>query len=302
MLDKSKVLVMGIGVSGINITNYLINQKILPDVRYCVLDSDKQVFNFSKAEILIQAGVKQTGGDSKKGRKAVEENIEELEEVLKDIKTLFILTCVGGGISTGGTLAVVDKAKEMGILTYCIVAKPFKLEDKKVLEVAELTIKVLKEKADVVIAIPNDDALTFDNKSKNQRTAIESFITNIPLVIKSIYDFMFTSGFVDVNHQDIENLFKNTNECHINIGKSSGENRANKAIRNVVESNEYKDILQNAKSVMISVSGSDGLKLNEFKDVVETLAEYINNDTQVVCGCVIDEKLQDEVQVTVIAG
>lgn len=303
----AKTLVMGVGGSGINIINYFIKEKALSDISdFCVVNSDVQLLNISLAPVKIQVGKNLTkgygtGGDVEKGRKGILECIDKIDNVLKDIDTLYIVTCLGGGMSTGGTVEIAKIAKELGIKTVCVVAKPFYFEGKTRTNRVDEGLKNLREiDNNVVIHLSNDDALTDSDKKEDMSKMFGKIHKSMADIINSINSILNVPALINIELGDISGAMKNADKCITGTGKALGKDRAKNAVLDAL--NKVKPTIKNSDSVIVSITGSPDINLSEVKVVAEEIVEETKDDAKVILGCNYDNKLEDIIKVVIIVG
>jgi len=260
----------------------------------------------SKAPSRIQIGEKLTrglgaGADPEIGRKAAEESRAFIEEILKDTDLVFVTAGMGGGTGTGAAPVVASIAKEMGILTIAVVTKPFRFEGRKRMENAEHGIKELKNVVDTLVVIPNDKLLTIVPKNT---PIIEAFKTADDVLrqgIQGISDLIVTSSLINLDFADVKAVMKNKGLAHMGLGRGKGENRTIEAVRQAVSSPLLETTIEGATGIILNIKGSTNLTLDEVYESADLVKEVVDPSCNIIFGSGIDSKMEDEVEITVIA-
>ena len=300
-----KIKVIGIGGGGNNAVNRMIYAGIT-SASFVAINTDKQALLMSKAPSRLQIGEKLTrglgaGADPEIGRKAAEESKELIEEILKDTDLVFVTAGMGGGTGTGAAPVVAGIAKEMGILTIAVVTKPFRFEGKKRMENAENGIKELKNVVDTLVVIPNDKLLTIVPKNT---PIIEAFKTADDVLrqgIQGISDLIVTSSLINLDFADVKAIMKNKGLAHMGLGRGKGENRTIEAVRQAVSSPLLETTIEGATGIILNIKGSPNLTLDEVYESADLVKEVVDPSCNIIFGSGIDPKMDDEVEITVIA-
>ena len=300
-----KIKVVGIGGGGNNAVNRMIYAGIT-SASFIAINTDKQALLMSKAPSRIQIGEKLTrglgaGADPEIGKKAAEESKELIEEMLKDTDLVFVTAGMGGGTGTGAAPVVASIAKEMGILTIAVVTKPFRFEGKKRMENAENGIKELKNVVDTLVVIPKDKLLTIVPKNT---PIIEAFKTADDVLrqgIQGISDLIVTSSLINLDFADVKAIMKNKGLAHMGLGRGKGENRTIEAVRQAVSSPLLETTIEGATGIILNIKGSPNLTLDEVYESADLVKEVVDPSCNIIFGSGIDPKMDDEVEITVIA-
>ena len=300
-----KIKVIGIGGGGNNAVNRMIYAGIT-SASFVAINTDKQALLMSKAPSRLQIGEKLTrglgaGADPEIGKKAAEESRELIEEILKDTDLVFVTAGMGGGTGTGAAPIVASVAKEMGILTIAVVTKPFRFEGKKRMENAENGIKELKNVVDTLVVIPNDKLLTIVPKNT---PIIEAFKTADDVLrqgIQGISDLIVTSSLINLDFADVKAIMKNKGLAHMGLGRGKGENRTIEAVRQAVSSPLLETTIEGATGIILNIKGSPNLTLDEVYESADLVKEVVDPSCNIIFGSGIDPKMEDEVEITVIA-
>ena len=260
----------------------------------------------SKAPSRLQIGEKLTrglgaGADPEVGKKAAEESRELIEDVLKDTDLVFVTAGMGGGTGTGAAPVVASIAKEMGILTIAVVTKPFRFEGRKRMDNAEHGIKELRNVVDTLVVIPNDKLLTIVPKNT---PIIEAFKTADDVLrqgIQGISDLIVTSSLINLDFADVKTIMKNKGLAHMGLGRGKGENRTIEAVRQAVSSPLLETTIEGATGIILNIKGSPNLTLDEVYESADLVKEVVDPSCNIIFGSGIDSKMEDEVEITVIA-
>ena len=299
------IKVIGVGGGGNNAVNRMIDAGI-KGVEFIAVNTDKQALQISRAGARIQIGEKITrglgaGADPNVGAQSAEESKSEIAEALRGADMVFVTAGMGGGTGTGAAPTVAACAKEMGILTIGVVTKPFTFEGKKRLAQAERGIESLKGKVDTLVVIPNDKLLqVIDRKT----SIIEAFRMADDILrqgVQGISDLIANPGLVNLDFADVKTIMLDTGMAHMGIGRASGENRAEDAAKQAIQSPLLETSIEGARGVIINITGSSSLGLQEVNTAAELVQRSVDPEANIIFGTVIDESLEDELLITVIA-
>ena len=305
MDQVAKIKVIGVGGGGNNAVNRMIESGV-KGVEFIVANTDLQVLNNSKAPVKIQIGKDLTNGlgagaNPNVGREAALESKQDLEDALKGADMVFVTCGMGGGTGTGAAPVIASIAQELGALTVGIVTKPFSFEGKKRMEQAIAGIEELRKNVDTLIVIPNDRLREIIDKST---TIVESFreVDNVlRRGVQSISDLIAVAGLINLDFADVKTVMEKRGEALIGIGIGTGENRAKEAAQEAVSSPLLETSISGATDAIINVTGGNNLTLFEVEEAVEVIRTSANTDINTIFGAVINENLNDEIIVTVIA-
>ncbi len=305
MDQLAKIKVIGIGGGGCNAVNRMIDSG-LKGVDFIVANTDLQVLNNSLAPIKLQLGSELTdglgaGANPEIGREAALESKAEIEEVLKGADMVFVTCGMGGGTGTGASPVVAEIAQELGALTVGIVTKPFSFEGKKRMEHAIKGLEELKKHVDTLIVIPNDRLRELIDKSTPMLEAFREVDNILHRGVQSISDLIAVAGLVNLDFADVKAVMKDRGNALIGIGVGSGEGRAAEAAKQAVSSPLLETSINGATDAIINVTGGTSLTLFEVEEAAEIIRTAANTDINTIFGAVINENLNDEVIVTVIA-
>ena len=302
----ARIMVIGIGGSGKNAVNHMINSKV-KGVSFICMNTDTQDLHHSLAEKKIHIGKNLTKGlgagmDPEVGKKAAEETKSEIQDVIKGADMIFLACGMGGGTGTGAAPIVARAAREQGILTVAVVTKPFFFEGSHRMKIAEKGIEDLAKEVDAIIIIPNDKLLQLAEKNTNFKDAFIKCDDVLRQAVEGISDLITTPGIINVDFADIKAVMANAGSALMGIGNSSGEKRAEKAALAAINSPLLEVSIHGAKGVLFAISGGDDLTINEIQEAAKIITESIDKDAKVIFGTIHDEKLKKgEIKVTVIA-
>jgi len=305
MNQLAKIKVVGVGGGGCNAVNRMIDSG-LKGVDFIVANTDLQVLNDSLAPIKLQLGSELTdglgaGANPEVGREAALESKTEIEDALKGADMVFVTCGMGGGTGTGASPIVAEVAQELGALTVGIVTKPFSFEGKKRMEQAIAGLDELKKHVDTLIVIPNDRLRELIDKSTPMLEAFREVDNILHRGVQSISDLIAITGLVNLDFADVKAVMKDRGNALIGIGVGSGENRAVEAAKQAVSSPLLETSINGATDAIINVTGGTSLTLFEVEEAAEIIRSAANTDINTIFGAVINENLNDEVIVTVIA-
>jgi len=306
MESFANIKVVGVGGAGGNAINRMIEAG-LSGVEFIAINTDAQVLDANRAPKKVQIGKKLTkglgaGANPDIGRKAVEENIEEIADLLHGADMVFITCGMGGGTGTGASPAVAEIARQQGALTVAIVTKPFKFEGNKRAEKAENGLEELKDKADSLIVIPNERLLAIVDKSTRLTDAFAYADEILHQATKGISDLIATPGLVNCDFADVKTIMLERGDALMGAGEGSGEERAGAAARQAISSPLLEDLsISGATGVLVNITGGEDMTLNDVNVATTIINEAAGSDANLIFGAVIDPALEDKIRVTVIA-
>jgi cell division protein FtsZ len=302
----ARIMVIGIGGSGKNAVNHMINSKV-KGVSFICMNTDTQDLHHSLADKKIHIGKNLTKGlgagmDPEIGKKAAEETKSEIQDVVKGADMIFLACGMGGGTGTGAAPIVARAAREQGILTVAVTTKPFFFEGNHRMKLAEKGIEDLAKEVDAIIVIPNDKLLQLAEKDTNFKDAFIRADDVLRQAVEGISDLITTPGVINVDFADIKAVMANAGSALMGIGTGSGEKRAEKAALAAINSPLLEVSIHGAKGVLFAISGGDDLTINEIQEAAKIITESIDKDAKVIFGTIHDDKLKKgEIKVTVIA-
>ena len=306
MMDGTATIkVIGVGGAGNNAVNRMLDQGI-KSVDFIAVNTDRQALQKSKASTKIQIGEKITrglgaGANPDVGAQSAEESKTELSEVLRGADMVFVTCGMGGGTGTGAAPIVAGLAKEMGILTIGVVTKPFTFEGKKRLAQAERGIENLKAKVDTLIVIPNDKLLQIIDRKTSMAEAFLMADDVLRQGVQGISDLITVTGTVNLDFADVKTIMLNTGMAHMGTGRASGENKAEDAAKEAIQSPLLETSIEGARGVIINITGGEDLGLQEVNTAAELIQRSVDPEANIIFGTVIDPEMQDEIKITVIA-
>ena len=306
MMDGTATIkVIGVGGAGNNAVNRMIEEGI-KGVDFIAVNTDRQALTKSKAGTKIQIGEKITrglgaGANPDIGAQSAEENKSEIAETLRGADMVFVTAGMGGGTGTGAAPIVAQAAKEMGILTIGVVTKPFTFEGKKRLSQAERGIESLKGKVDSLVVIPNDKLLQIIDRKTSINEAFRMADDVLRQGVQGISDLIAVTGTVNLDFADVKTIMLNTGMAHMGICRASGENRAEDAAKQAVQSPLLETSIEGARGVIINITGGEDLGLHEVNTAAELVQRSVDPEANIIFGTVTDPDMKDEIQITVIA-
>jgi len=302
----ARIKVIGVGGSGKNALNHMINGKV-KGVEFICMNTDTQDLHHSLADKKIHIGKNLTKGlgagmDPEVGKKAAEETKSEIQDVVKGSDMIFIACGMGGGTGTGAAPIVAKAAKEQGILTVAVVTKPFFFEGNHRMKIDEKGIEELAKEVDAIIVIPNDKLLQLADKNTNFKDAFATCDEVLRQAVEGISDLITTPGIINVDFADIRAIMSDAGSALMGIGSASGEKRAEKAALQAINSPLLEVSVNGAKGVLFAISGGEDITIHEIEEAAKLITESIDKDAKVIFGTIHDEKLKKgELKVTVIA-
>ncbi len=305
MDQLAKIKVIGVGGGGNNAVNRMIESGV-KGVDFIVANTDLQVLNNSKAEVKIQIGAELTNGlgagaNPQIGKEAALETKQEIEAALEGADMVFITCGMGGGTGTGAAPVIAEISQEMGALTVGIVTKPFSFEGKKRMDQALSGLDELKKHVDTLIVIPNDRLREIIDKSTPLVDSFREVDNVLRRGVQSISDLIAVAGLINLDFADVKAVMENRGNALIGIGMGVGEDRAAEAARQAVSSPLLETSISGATDAIINVTGGSNLTLFEVEEAADVIRTSANTDINTIFGAVINENLNDEIIVTVIA-
>jgi cell division protein FtsZ len=302
----AKMKVIGVGGAGGNAINRMIEAK-LNGVEFIAVNTDLQALEMCRATCRIQIGRSLTqglgaGANPETGRKAIEEDRESVFEDLTDSDMIFVTAGMGSGTGTGAAPVVAEIAKDLGALTVGIVTKPFQFEGPKRMTRAEEGIMELKDRVDTLIVIPNQRLLSIVSKDTPLNSAFRLADDVLLQATKGISDLIAIPGLINLDFADVRTIMAEMGDALMGSGVAAGEHRAVEAAQQAISSPLLDDIsIQGALGVLVNVTGSDNMTLHEVNDATTVISEAAGSDANMIFGAVINQDLQEDMRVTVIA-
>ena len=301
----AKIKVAGVGGSGGSAINRMIRSKI-KGIEFIAINTDAQALNSNDASTKVHIGRETTRGlgagmDPELGAQSAEENEEDLKKVLSGADMVFITCGLGGGTGTGSAPIIADIARELGALTVAVVTKPFSFEGAQRRSIAERGLDNLMDKVDTIITIPNDRLLQVIDKKTSLLDAFAIVDEVLKQGVQGISEIITIPGLVNVDFADVKAIMKDAGSALMGIGRASGEDRAVEAARSAIDSPLLELSIKGAKGVLFTISGGKDLTMHEVNEAAEVITSSVDSNAKVIFGAVIDENLNDEVKITVIA-
>ena len=300
-----KIKVIGVGGAGNNAITRMIEDNV-KGVSFYMINTETGTLKRSKTSNILQIGVQTTrglgaGANEIIGERAAIENKEDIKQMLSGADLVFITAGMGGGTGTGAAPIVAEIAKEMGILTIGIVTKPFAFEGKARKLRAEKGTERLKNNVDDLIVVLNDNLLKVTDSKITLNNAFSLADDILEQGITSITDLLTSVGEVNIDFADIKTTMSYRGKAYMGIGRASGEKKVEEAVRKAIENPLTESKINGAKGVIFNVKGNNELSLMEINSAVAIINEKVSEDANIIFGTVIDENMEEEVQVTVIA-
>jgi cell division protein FtsZ len=301
----ASIKVVGVGGSGGNAVMRMIQAK-LRGIEFVAVNTDAQALSHNEATTKIQIGKDSThglgaGADPEIGRKAAEENKDEIYEALKGADMVFVTCGMGGGTGTGAAPLVAQIAKELGALTVGVVTKPFTFEGQRRKRMAEIGTEELKDKVDTLITIPNDRLLQVIDKKTSLGDAFGIVDDVLRQGVQGISDLITLHGIINVDFADVRTIMADAGSALMGIGRGSGDNRAIEAARAAIDSPLLELSIEGAKGILFNITGGPDLGMYEIDEAAKVITEAADPDANIIFGSIIDEAMAGEVKITVIA-
>ncbi len=302
---EAVIKVIGIGGCGGNAVDHMIEQGV-QGVEFICANTDAQALKRNQAKTLLQLGASITkglgaGANPEVGREAALEDRDRLAELIQGADMLFITAGMGGGTGTGAAPVVAQIAKELGILTVAVVTKPFSFEGKR-LKVAQAGIEALSQYVDSVIVIPNDKLMSVLGEEVSMLDAFKAANSVLHGAVAGIAEVINCPGLVNVDFADVRTVMSEMGMAMMGSAYASGVDRARLAAEQAVASPLLEDVnLSGARGVLVNITASMGLKMKEVHDVMNTIRDFTAEDATVIVGTVIDESMEDNLRVTIVA-
>jgi cell division protein FtsZ len=301
----AKIQVVGVGGAGLNAVNRMIDAGI-NQVEFVAVNTDVQQLHISDAETKIHIGRELTkglgsGSEATVGRQAADESYDQIKHALRGSDMVFVTAGEGGGTGTGAAPVVARIAKELGALTVGIVTLPFKFEGTKRRGQAESGVDALRKECDTTIVIPNDRLLEVLDKSTSMLDAFKIADDVLRQGVQGICDLITLPGLINLDFADVRTIMEGSGTALMGIGFSSGaQNRAREAAERALRSPLIDTELRGARGILLSIAGGDDLSLLEVNEAAEVIRQTATDETQIIFGATIDERLTGQVWVTVV--
>ena len=300
------IKVVGIGGGGVNAVNRMIEVG-LKGVEFIAINTDAQALLMSDADVKLDVGRDLTrglgaGADPEVGRRAAEDHITEIEDVLRGADMVFVTAGEGGGTGTGGAPVVARVARSLGALTIGVVTRPFGFEGRRRSNQADSGIDSLRNEVDTLIVIPNDRLLSIADRNVSVLDAFRLADQVLLSGVQGITDLITTPGLINLDFADVKSVMQGAGSALMGIGSASGEDRALQAAESAISSPLLEASIDGAYGVLLSVQGGSDLGLLEIHEAARLVQEAAHPEANIIFGAVIDDALGDEVRVTVIAA
>ena len=304
--QAARIKVVGVGGGGGNALSSMIVEGGITGVEFVAVNTDSQALLHNRATVKIQIGEQFTkglgsGGDPETGRQAAEESREQLKDELSGADMVFITCGEGGGTGTGAAPVVAEIAKETGALTAAVVTKPFDFEGLKRRGTAEEGIQKLKEKVDTLIIVPNQRILQVIDKKTPILEAFKRIDEVLHQGVKGIAELITIPGLINVDFADVRKIMTNAGTALMGIGIGSGDKRSMAAIKQAISSPLLDASIEGAKGVLFNVIGGPDLTMSEIDEAASIITKSVDPDADIIFGAVIDEKMMDQLKITLIA-
>ncbi|NER77990.1 MAG: cell division protein FtsZ [Leptolyngbya sp. SIO1D8] len=301
----AKIKVIGVGGGGCNAVNRMINSGV-SGIEFWTVNTDAQALSNVATDNTLQIGQKLTrglgaGGNPAIGQKAAEESRDELTASLEEADLVFITAGMGGGTGTGAAPVVAEVAKEAGALTVGVVTRPFTFEGRRRTSQAEEGIAALQTRVDTLIVIPNDKLLSVISEQTPVQEAFQAADDVLRQGVQGISDIITIPGLVNVDFADVRAVMADAGSALMGIGLGSGKSRAREAAIAAISSPLLESSIDGASGAVFNITGGSDLTLHEVNAAAEIIYEAVDPNANIIFGAVIDERLQGEVQITVIA-
>ena len=299
------IKVIGVGGGGNNVVNRMVHTGT-KGVDFIAVNTDKQALTMSAATYKIQIGEKLTqgqgaGSDPEVGRKSAEESRTQIAKALEGANMVFITAGMGGGTGTGAAPIVADIAKEQDILTVGVVTKPFRFEGSRRMKQAEGGIAELRNKVDSLVIIPNERLKLASDTKITMQNAFEIADDVLQQAVQSISDLIKNPGFINLDFADVSAVMKDAGRAHMGVGRAAGKDKAEAAAKMAISSPLLETSINGARGVLINVTGSMDIGLEEVETAANLVQEAAHPDANIIFGAAFDDSLEDELRVTVIA-
>ncbi len=305
-MEKAAVIkVIGVGGGGCNAVNRMVEAG-LKGVDFIAVNTDRQALAKCLAETKIQIGEKLTrglgaGANPEVGQRAAEETLDEITSLMDGADMVFVTAGMGGGTGTGAAPIIAKAARDMGILTVGVVTKPFTFEGAKRRKQAELGISFLKRYVDSLVVVPNDKLLQNCEKNTSMIEAFRMADDVLRQGVQGISDLISDFALINVDFADVKSVMTDRGDAHMGTGHGKGDNRAKDAVREAIESPLLETTINGAKAILLYVAGGYDLGMLEVSEIASMIEEQADRDCILIFGAAVNEDMQDEVTITVIA-
>lgn len=304
-VEGARIKVIGVGGGGNNAVDRMIEAGVDKAEFICV-NTDAQQLSNVKAATVLQIGNKVTNGlgagaKPEIGRQAAEETKEEIKKLVQDSEMVFVTAGMGGGTGTGAAPIIAETAKSLGILTVAVVTKPFFFEGPQRMRNAEEGIKNLAEKVDALVTIPNDLLFKIADKNTNIEDSFRLADDVLRQGVQGIIEVITQRGIMNCDFADVRTIMKDSGVAHMGVGVGKGEDAAQEAVMNAIESPLLETSIEGAQNVLLNITGGTEFSLLEMGQVSSIVKEKVSPEANIILGTAKDESLKDEIKVTLIA-
>lgn len=303
--DGARIKVIGVGGGGNNAVDRMIEAGVR-NAEFISVNTDSQQLKHVKSPTALQIGIKLTNGlgagaKPEVGKKAAEENEDQIRDILQNTEMVFITAGMGGGTGTGAAPVIAKMAKEMGILTVAVVTKPFFFEGKTRMQKAVAGIEELAANVDSIVTIPNDLVLKVADKKVNINDSFKLADEVLRQGVEGIIEIIAQDGLISCDFADVCTVMRDSGIAHMGIGYGKGENAAQDAVRQAIESPLLETSIAGAKGILLNVTGGPEFSLVEMSEASAIVSEMVSDDAQIIIGTATDDALRDEIKVTLVA-
>lgn len=301
----ARIKVVGVGGGGNNAIERMIRSNV-QGVEFIAVNTDAQALHYSSASRKVHIGKDTTrglgaGADPDVGRRAAEESLPEITEALKGADMVFITVGEGGGTGTGGAPVIAAAAREVSDLVVGIVTRPFSFEGERRRNQAETGISELRDNVDTLITIPNDRLLQMIDRKTSLLDAFNVVDEVLQQGVQGISDLITIHGLINLDFADVKAIMKNAGSALMGIGRATGENRAVEAARQAIDSPLLEVSVEGAKGVLFNITGGRNMSMHEIDEAAKTITNAVDPNANIIFGAVLDESLDDDVKITVVA-
>lgn len=301
----AKIKVVGVGGSGGSAVNRMIDSGI-KGVEFVAINTDVQALHYNKASKKLHIGKSITRGlgsgmNPELGRQSAEESQNEIRDIIKDTDMVFITCGLGGGTGTGAAPIVAEIARDLGALTVAVVTKPFAFEGAQRKNIAERGFMELSDKVDTIITIPNDKLLQVIDKKTSLLDAFMVVDEILRQGVQGIAELITIPGLINVDFADVKAVMANAGSALMGIGEASGENKAIEAAKAAVNSPLLEVSIEGARGILFTIVGGPNLSMHEVNEAAKVITASADEDAKIIFGAVINDKMKDEIKITVVA-
>lgn len=301
----AKIKVIGVGGSGGSAVNRMIESKIR-GVEFIAINTDLQALHHNRASKKIHIGKSVTRGlgagmDAELGKRAAEENQNEIRDALKDADMVFVTCGLGGGTGSGAGPIVAEIGRDSGALTVGVITRPFSFEGAQRREIADRAYEEMEEHVDTIIAIPNDRVLQIIDKKTSLIDAFKIVDDVLRQGVQGISELITIPGLINVDFADVKAIMRDTGSALMGIGRAGGDNRAIEAAKQAIASPLLELSIDGARGILFNITGGPSLGMYEVSEAAKIITNSADQQAKVIFGAVIDESMKDEVKITVVA-